>query len=250
MGKAVLSAIMFVTFLAISGCGQSPGHFALPDEPQSETEALLTDGPGDDIVNPPISTNPNPPQPRESVLGKYKHLDPNHKISAELLEAAVLYYDANLANITNQDYLAIIDFSKKSSVGRFFIIAMKSGDVWSIHTAHGSGSDNDNDGYAEKFSNVSGSNASSLGFYRTAETYEGSHGNSMRLDGLSLTNSNARERAIVLHGASYVQEASVIQGRSWGCPAVADHLKDQVIDKLKGGSIIYAGLSQDAGDAH
>jgi hypothetical protein len=110
--------------------------------------------------------------------------------------------------------------------------------------AHGSGSDKANDGYAEKFSNVSGSNASSLGFYMTAETYNGKHGLSLRLDGLSSTNSNVRARAVVIHGASYVSDSDIKAGRSWGCPAVSMASKDKVIKMLKGGSIIYAGLSK------
>ena len=90
---------------------------------------------------------------------------------------------------------------------------------------------------------LAGSNASSLGYYMTAETYTGSHGYSLRLDGLSSTNSKVRSRAIVVHGADYVEEAAVIQGRSWGCPAVAMANRTTVINMIKGGSIIYAGLS-------
>ncbi|MCP5916770.1 murein L,D-transpeptidase catalytic domain family protein, partial [Klebsiella pneumoniae] len=75
---------------------------------------------------------------------------------------------------------------------RFFIVDMNSGSVWPLHVAHGKGSDSNHDGYAEKFSNTSGSNASSLGYYITAETYNGSNGYSLRLDGMSSTNSNAR----------------------------------------------------------
>ena len=62
--------------------------------------------------------------------------------------------------------------------------------------------------------------------------------------GLSSTNSNVRARAIVIHGASYVQESSVIQGRSWGCPAVAMENRDTVVKALKGGSLIYAVLDK------
>jgi hypothetical protein len=47
---------------------------------------------------------------------------------------------------------------------------------------------------------------SSLGVYKTAETYNGKHGLSLRLDGLSPTNSKARERAVVVHGADYVED--------------------------------------------
>lgn len=87
-------------------------------------------------------------------------------------------------------------------------------------------------------------NATSLGFYRTGKIYIGKHGPSLRLDGLSTTNSNARDRAIVIHGADYVQEEGRIQGRSWGCPAVAQNNRESVIERLKGGSLLYATLEK------
>ena len=44
-----------------------------------------------------------------------------------------------------------------------------------------------------------------LGFMRTAETYNGDNGYSMRLDGMENGfNNNARPRAIVMHGSDYV----------------------------------------------
>jgi hypothetical protein len=116
---------------------------------------------------------------------------------------------------------------------------MQSGDVEPYLTAHGRNSDTDFDGYATKFSNTSGSKMSSVGFYLTAETYYGDNGYSLRLDGLSSTNSNARSRAIVIHGASYVREAVLI-GRSYGCPALEVRYAADVINTIKGGALIYA----------
>ena len=78
--------------------------------------------------------------------------------------------------------------------------------------SHGHGSEGKrDDGYAEVFSNVPGSNASSLGLYRTAETYRSDvyPGLAMRLDGLSPTNSNARSRFIVIHEARYMDPGVV-----------------------------------------
>lgn len=176
----------------------------------------------------------------QSIEDRYSHLDPQNLIETNALTAAVLYFDQNQEKIKNKNYISLIDFNKRSSEARFFIVDMKSGEVWAIHTAHGKGSDENHDGYADLYSNHPGSNASSLGFYLTAETYIGKHGRSLTLDGLSDTNSNARSRAIVIHGASYISESSVIQGRSWGCPAIADSLRDRVISLLQGGSLIYA----------
>jgi hypothetical protein len=180
----------------------------------------------------------------DQVLRNYDHVDPNKLIDTGLLKEALAYYDQNIALFPNRSVITIIDYGKSSTEHRMFIIDMNQGSVWALPTAHGKGSDPDGKGYATRFSNVSGSNASSLGAFRAAETYEGKNGLSLRLDGLSRTNSNARSRDIVVHGASYVKDQPVIQGRSWGCPAVPKANSAQVIRLLKNGSFIYAGFSR------
>ena len=115
--------------------------------------------------------------------------------------------------------------------------------VQHVHAAHGEGSDPDNNGIADSFSNIPNSKQSSLGIYRTAETYNmAGHGRALRLDGLEGSNNKARERGIVFHGSKYVGEDYVKKngrcGRSWGCPAVDDDLAQGLIDQLKGGSLL------------
>jgi hypothetical protein len=108
-----------------------------------------------------------------------------------------------------------------------------------MHVAHGSGSDTNHDGVATAFSNTSGSHMSSLGFMLTAETYNGKHGESLRMDGLESRNSNVRARAIVVHSASYVDPDLSKMGRSQGCPAVSlANIKD-FMAKTKNGSLYY-----------
>jgi hypothetical protein len=72
----------------------------------------------------------------------------------------------------------------------------------------------------------------------------GAHGHSMRLDGLDPTNSNALSRAIVVHGAWYVNEAMIghsgMLGRSEGCFAVADSSLPEIMARLGPGRLIYA----------
>lgn len=165
------------------------------------------------------------------------------QIPGDLMDKALEYFYSNSGRITNKDFMGIIDFSQHSSRARFYIVDMRDGSVRAIHVAHGKGSDPDHDGFATIFSNTPNSNASSLGFYLTGETYIGKHGKSMRLHGLSSTNSNALSRAIVIHEATYVQEANVKQGRSFGCPAVAAGEIANVISSLKGGALIYGGLA-------
>lgn len=181
---------------------------------------------------------------KEQAKKDYDYVDPNRVIPTKLREAALAYFDVNKKNFANQKYISIVDFSAHSSKSRFYIINMTTGKVQALHTSHGKGSDRNNDGYAERFSNISGSEMSSVGYFRVAEKYSGEHGASMRLDGLSSTNSNARVRAVVIHSASYVSEAKKKAGRSWGCFVLDPKYISSVISMLKNGSLLYANISK------
>lgn len=185
--------------------------------------------PPDVSVQDPVNVNSD----------QYSHLDPDHIVPSALLTKALNFYKVNQGIIKNKRYIGVIDFKQHNSKKRFYLIDMESGDVDQYLTAHGKNSDPDFDGYATTFSNTPDSLMSSLGFYLTAETYYGAHDYSLRLDGLSSTNSNARARAIVIHGADYVREVPLI-GRSFGCPALDLRYSTQVIDMIKGGALLYA----------
>ncbi len=228
----------------------SPGQInKLPDDP--DHEPLIQPVPGRDegsvdlpskeenLIPPDFETT-MPLTEKQKILAQYDDIDPDRIVPTKALEKALLYFHENKFNLKNTDVISIIDFKQSSQNKRWYFINMLTGQVWNIHVAHGKGSDTNHDGLAEKMSNISGSNASSIGFYKTAETYQGKHGYSLRLDGLSETNSKARARAIVVHGADYVQDREVIQGRSWGCPAVSQKNYKKVIDLIKGGSLILA----------
>ena len=64
-----------------------------------------------------------------------------------------------------------------------------------------------------------GSRASAPGLYAVGAPYQGQHGQSWALQGLSASDWRAADRSIVLHSASYVRPGWA--GRSWGCPAVS-----------------------------
>lgn len=263
--NSFLSFLLSVS-VVLSGCGNAVER--LPDDPDTEATPIeregVTDLPSETpapVLTTPITTVPEtpvpvtPPDVREdketSVLSLYDHLDPNRIVPEKALREAVVYYHANKSKFPNSNVLSVIDFNQSSTQKRFYVIDLKTGAVWNLHVSHGKGSDSNHDGFAEKFSNVPNSNATSLGFYKTAETYQGKHGYSLRLDGLSTTNSKARARAIVIHGATYVQDKAVIQGRSWGCPAISMANHKTLINRVKGGSLIYAvggGLTQKLAD--
>ncbi|NDC41209.1 MAG: hypothetical protein EBZ77_06615, partial [Chitinophagia bacterium] len=75
-------------------------------------------------------------------------------------------------------------------------------------------------------------------------TYSGDHGYSLRLDGMDPGfNDAARNRNIVIHGADYVSDQFIVGnqrlGRSWGCPAVPEHLKKEIISAIQGGTCLF-----------
>jgi hypothetical protein len=138
--------------------------------------------------------------------------------------------------------LIIVDFSKPSNEQRFYVFDLKNGSLmFQKHVAHGK-----NSGvlFAENFSNQHQSNSSSLGFFRTAETYTGKHGLSLRLDGLEQgINHNARMRAVVIHSADYANHHFIEKhgrlGRSFGCPTLPDEHYLEIIETIKEGSLLF-----------
>jgi hypothetical protein len=148
----------------------------------------------------------------------------------------------NSIDAPNKKLLSIIDYSKPSTEKRLFIIDVENRKLlYNTLVAHGKKS-----GYvnATKFSNKYGSHKSCLGFFRTGNSYYGKRGYSLQLEGLEKgINDNARSRGIVIHGANYVNErianGNGVIGRSWGCPAVSKKLSKEIINLLKGGSLLY-----------
>lgn len=239
-----MKSLLLASFLVLSAC--APQILSTTNVPEETSHEI--DHPDAGAV-PAVDALPAPVVPSttvagaEAILDGYQNLDPQHVVPTALLEKAVVYYDANKASFANHTYIVVVDFTKNSAKKRFFVVNLVSGAVASYYVAHGKGSDPDFDGFATKFSNTANSEMSSLGFYRTRSTYTGTHGRSLRLEGLSSTNSNVLSREIVVHGASYVQNAPVKQGRSWGCFALPMSQKDAVITQIQNGALIYAGLS-------
>jgi hypothetical protein len=201
---------------------------------EAETEAEL---------NAPIPGTPEEPyEPGEMVTEQKVYSLPAYSsswgLSRRLYNKAASYYRANAARAGNSRYLTVVDFRLNASQKRFFLFDLARGRLERHKTSHGVNSDSNNDGYATSFSNVPDSRKSSLGFYMTLGTYTGGNGYSMRLRGLSSTNSNAEARAIVVHPAGYVKNSGGKAGRSWGCPALDPSVSRSVINRIKGGSLM------------
>jgi hypothetical protein len=166
------------------------------------------------------------------------------QLDPKLKARALLALAANRSRIPNADVIGIADFSRPSRDPRFYIMDLRSGMVTQHLCAHGRGSDPAHSGWLEYFSNSVGSEATSNGAYLTGDTYFGKYGHSMRLYGLDHTNSNALERAIVVHSAWYA-EPKVIEehgklGRSEGCFALPGISHAEAMTRLGSGRLLYA----------
>ncbi|MCE8016095.1 hypothetical protein HOP62_08390 [Halomonas sp. MCCC 1A17488] len=139
--------------------------------------------------------------------------------------------------------LAVIDFSRPSSEPRLWVFDLaEEALLFEELVSHGRGS---GDAEATLFSNTPESHQSSLGLFRTMNSYYGSNGYSLRLEGLEAgVNDLAYQRAIVIHGADYVSEAFIQKtgrlGRSHGCPAVRQEVAYPLIDSIKEDHYLFA----------
>ncbi|MFN3997783.1 murein L,D-transpeptidase catalytic domain family protein [Algoriphagus sp.] len=187
------------------------------------------------LLTPLESTNSS-----ESILqslgAKYQKT-PNY----EALNYALEGWE-KLSKDLKKPLLTVIDFTLPSTEKRLWVIDVEKREILlNSVVAHGR---NTGELMATNFSNTHESFQSSLGFYKTAETYQGKHGYSLRLDGLEKGfNDQARARAIVIHGADYAREEFAKTtgrlGRSLGCPALPPELSAKVIDLIKDGSLLF-----------
>ncbi|AKC85576.1 murein L,D-transpeptidase catalytic domain family protein [Pseudoxanthomonas suwonensis] len=139
--------------------------------------------------------------------------------------------------------LGVIDYSRPSTEPRLWVFDLAGRKLlFEEWVAHGR---NSGENLTERFSNRDGSYMTSLGGFTAQETYMGGNGYSLRLRGLEPGfNDRARDRAIVIHGAPYVNPAAArLQGRlgrSLGCPAVRPAVARHLIDSIQGGTFVFA----------
>lgn len=193
--------------------------------------------------NPDTNTIPTPSVNADSAEQMLESLAQKHQSTPpfEALNFALEGWE-KLEDKLEKPLLTVIDFTLPSTEKRLWIIDVAKQEILlNTVVSHGR---NSGDLMANRFSNTPESFQSSLGFYKTAETYHGKHGYSLRLDGLEKGfNDLARSRAIVIHGADYAREefakATGRLGRSLGCPALPTELSAKVIDIIKEGSLIF-----------
>ncbi|MGL5277614.1 MAG: murein L,D-transpeptidase catalytic domain family protein [Cetobacterium sp.] len=172
----------------------------------------------------------------------YEEIGLAKKVDYKVFQKAITGY-SKIENKEKNDYLTIIDFSKPSTEERFFIIDLKQKKLLvSTYVTHGK---NSGLNVATSFSNKVNSYKSSIGFFKTENTYMGKNGYSLVLDGLEKgINDNAKKRYIVIHGADYANPQLAKNqgrlGRSLGCPALPKDIYKQAINLIKSGSVVFA----------
>lgn len=146
--------------------------------------------------------------------------------------------------VRQRDVVAVADFARPSSLPRLHFINLESGTLRSFLVAHGRGSDPQGDGWLKNFSNTIGSEATSRGAYLVGDNYLGKYGASLRLQGLDPDNSNAYDRAIVMHPAWYATSDMLVKwgklGRSEGCFAMDPAFFAEALAMLGGGRLLFA----------
>ena len=127
------------------------------------------------------------------------------------------------AHAFNTKIVFLVDMGLPSGKYRFFVADLRNDTVlFAGLVAHGSG-----DHYFAahpNFSNLTGSNCTSLGKYRIGAPYNGRFGRAYKLYGLDPTNDQAFARNIVLHAFSAVPDRQTDPEpicNSLGCPMVS-----------------------------
>jgi hypothetical protein len=209
------------------------GALALPARALADTLAAAIHHPG--APTPAITLPPAtlPPTPESNAAYERRVLEIARREVARAGNA-----------LWRRDIAAIADFARPSFLPRFHFANLEDGTVRSFLVAHGKGSDPQHDGWLKLFSNQHGSLATSRGSYLTCEWYNGKYGTSIRLVGLDPDNSQALDRAIVVHPATYVDRSMIDRwgkiGRSEGCFAMAPADFNEALWNLSGGRLLYA----------
>ena len=230
--KKILLSLVIVTFFATSFYTFDPKEEAKPEIQNIKTSL-------------PALKKSNSSEDNSTAIYNSISFENSNTLNPEVFEKAFLGFTnlkiaGKLPETSN--LISIVDFSLSSTQKRLWVIDLeKKVVVFNSLVAHGK---NTGEEFAQKFSNTESSYQSSLGFYITESTYNGSNGYSLKLLGMDPGyNDAALQRAIVMHGADYVSEDFIKSqkriGRSWGCPAVPRALAEPIIDTIKGQNCLF-----------
>lgn len=194
---------------------------------------------------PTVTPTAKPANTAQAISTQLQHLSQKApQLDKKVLKLAlVAYKKASDKGTVKKPVLTVIDYSLPSSKQRMWIFDVRQERLlYNTYVAHGANSGTTT---PHHFSNKIMSKETSLGTYITRDTYIGSKGLSLNLQGLERGfNDNAYNRRVVIHGAWYVEPDFIKKagraGRSWGCPSIAKTLAKPVINTIKNGSVVFA----------
>ena len=194
---------------------------------------------------PVVPLSPVAPQPVALARAVGPAIDPHGIVRKDLMARAHAALDTHGHKISKRDRMYLVDFQKFSGEDRLYEVDLEGGWVTAYRTSHGRGSDPAHSGFAQRFSNEMDSHMSSIGAYATAGANWGSQqGPNVLLDGLEYSNSRARERAIIIHGADYADPAFLARegklGRSYGCFSVSHADLAPLRERMGEGRLLFA----------
>lgn len=152
--------------------------------------------------------------------------------------AKSIHSEPRIQKLTSSTILTVIDLSLNPIHRRLWVLDIENEEIL-FHTLVANGIS------SSHFSNRPNSHESSIGVYLTGRTYYGKHGLSLELNGIDgKFNNNAKRRHLVIHKAKYARRKFMhihhTLGRSWGCFAITPRLSNDIIDKIKNGTILIA----------
>ncbi|MGK2857191.1 MAG: murein L,D-transpeptidase catalytic domain family protein [Thermoanaerobaculia bacterium] len=230
-------SFVLVAIVAAATALDSPASEQVRATPQAAVRTVLTSA---SVSLPAASESLPAPAPLSEIL-----LRQAPGLHSEALELAFRAVESAASEglVARRTLLTVIDYSIPSTEPRLFVFDVERRVLlFRELVAHGK---NSGENLTTRFSNTEGSLATSLGLFVTEGTYMGGNGYSLRLNGLDRGfNDQAMSRAIVMHGAPYVNASMAKKfgrlGRSWGCPAVSPKVAKKLIDTLKHGSPVFA----------
>ncbi|WP_305009668.1 murein L,D-transpeptidase catalytic domain family protein [Hymenobacter mellowenesis] len=256
LGSRSLSSLAAATLL-LAGCQLRADELrstAAPRLPATAVAAAATDTAAprrptapvpDSLRLTAVAATPGVPDTlRQAIRQLHAALGPAAaELRPEVLEQACVGYLTlhPTGRIERAGLLAVADMDLPNTTERLWVIDLKAAKVLHrSYVAHGEGSGHLR---ARRFSNEEKSACTSLGFYRTAGTYDGIHGYSRRIEGLDKgQNGNAFDRYVVLHAADYASPKYIEKyghlGYSRGCPALPPEQFKDIIATMRVGSMM------------
>lgn len=182
---------------------------------------------------------------KNNVKVSDQHTSTTETVKNEKISEALLFCKNNKLDTS---FACFVDMSLHSGKKRFFVIDLHSGKtIKSALCCHGWGKNSTETNPV--FSNLYGSECTSLGKYKTGKRAYSNWGINVhyKMHGLEKTNNNAFKRMVVLHSYDPVPETEIYPqhlplGWSKGCPVISNDIMtylDNYLQKTKRPLLIW-----------